>query len=414
MSHPRDRWAEGAEDGASKSTSRRPVDDAPRTRPAAPEGGGGGAEPDPGRAPEPSAVPPVRRAGREVYGWRGTSPRRASGGHARPGRRHRLRRALIAFVLVALTATGGTYAWADTKLDRTVDLGAYGHRPPPDRGVNYLIVGSDSRDGLSGADVRQLHAGGGGGRRTDSMIVLHTDGHRATMVSLPRDSWITIPRHLSPSTGKRTAPEKDKLNAAFSYGGPELLIRTVEHNTGLRIDHYAEIGFAGFVSIVNAVGGVHMCLPHDVRDEKSGADLKRGCQNLRGDQALAFVRQRHQERSGDLGRTRNQQKFLSALAHKAVTPRTLLDPSELYPALGAGLDTLVVDRDMSLQDLVAMGRSLRSVTGGRGRQVNVPVSGVGIPTSKGNVIRWNARRARVLFAELRHGRPVTETGKARP
>ncbi|MEU6766146.1 LCP family protein [Streptomyces sp. NPDC046853] len=338
-------------------------------------------------------------------------PRRA---HARqPKKRKKLRRAVLVLLGAVLALAGGTYGWAETRLDRDVDLGAYGDRPPPGKGTNYLIVGSDSRDGLSEDAVRDLKAGGGGGRRTDSMMLLHTGANGSSLVSLPRDSWVTLPGRLDTTTGKTKLPEGDKLNAAFSYGGPELLVHTVEKNTGLRIDHYAEIGFAGFVNIVDAIGGVRMCLDRDIKDEKSGADLRKGCHTLNGKQALAFVRQRHQEREGDLGRSKNQQKFLSTLAHQAARPDTLFDPTEIGPAVQAGLDTLIVDKDMSLPDLSKMFRAVQAVSGGKGKRINVPVSGFGVPTSKGNVLKWDAERSARLFAELRHDRPVTETGKSR-
>ncbi|MEU0372920.1 LCP family protein [Streptomyces sp. NPDC006283] len=351
-----------------------------------------------------SAPGAVRRAA--AYGWRGTTPRRRGRGRARPRRGRRVIRAVLAMVIALVAIAGGTFAWAQTELKQEVGLGAYGRGPAAGKGTNYLIVGSDSREGLSDDDVRDLRAGGGGGRRTDSIIVLHTGADGTVMVSLPRDSWVTIPGFHDPATGKRIAPAKDKLNAAFAYGGPELLAHTVEHNTGLRIDHYAEIGFAGFVKVVDALGGVRFCLDRDIKDEKSGADLRRGCQTLRGRQALAFVRQRHQETEGDLGRSRNQQRFLAALADKVSTSGTLLDPSQLYPALDAGLDTLVVDRDMDLRRLAQMFRSLQG-SGDSVKRVTVPVDGVGIPTSKGNVIRWDADRAALLFRQVREDLPVT-------
>lgn len=332
-------------------------------------------------------------------------PRRA---HARqPKKRRRLRRAVLVLLTGVLVAAGGsTYGWAETSLQREVDLGAYGDRPAPGEGTNYLIVGSDSRDGLSEDAVQDLRAGGGGGRRTDSMMLLHTGANGTSMVSLPRDSWVTVPGRLDTNTGKTKRPEGDKLNAAFAYGGPELLVHTVERNTGLRIDHYAEIGFAGFVNIVDAIGGVRMCLDRDIKDKKSGADLRKGCHTLDGKQALAFVRQRHQEREGDLGRSKNQQKFLSTLAHQAARPGTLFDPTEIGPAMRAGLDTLIVDEDMSLRDLSEMFRAVQSVSGGKGTRLNVPVSGFGVPTSKGNVLKWDAKKSARLFAALRQDRPL--------
>ncbi|WP_155059567.1 LCP family protein [Streptomyces blattellae] len=339
---------------------------------------------------------------------------RAGGGHThstrprwvRPSRRRRVAR-LLALLLCALLLTGlGTYAWADFRLDRAVDLGGPG-RPPQGKGTTYLIVGSDSRDGLSERTRKDLHAGGGGGSRTDSMMLLHTGAHGTTMVSLPRDSWVTLPSYLDPETGKRYRPAKNKLNAAYSLGGPRLLVRTIELSTGLRIDHYAEIGFAGFVGVVDAVGGVEMCGDRDITDPKSGLNLRKGCHNLNGAQALAFVRQRHQEAEGDLGRSRNQRKFLSALARKAAAPGTALDPFRVYPALSAALDTLVVDQDMELPKLASLFQAMSSVSSGDGRQLNVPVSGPGFSTSRGSAVKWDTAKAEKLFAELRNDRPVS-------
>lgn len=347
-------------------------------------------------------------AGGVSSGVRSTAHRygpRARHARRRTGLR-RVRRACVTFLVAVLTLGLGGYAWADHQLRQEVDLGAYGPRPPADDGTTYLIVGSDSRGGLSVAERADLHAGGGGGRRTDVMILLHTGSAGTTMVSLPRDSWVTVPAHTRPETGKHIPAGKNKLNAAFSHGGPELLLRTVEHNTRLRIDHYAEIGFGGFVEVVDSLGGVRMCLRRDIRDTKSGADLEKGCQALDGADALAFVRQRHQETEGDLGRTRNQQRFLTALAHQAAEPETLLDPAESYAALSAGLDSLVVDRGMGLQDMASMVRAVRDVTSGDGRSMNVPVSGVGVPTRKGSAVTWDRAGASRLFHLLRHDRPV--------
>jgi LCP family protein required for cell wall assembly len=325
-----------------------------------------------------------------------------------------LRRALVALALALLGVPAGTLAWAGNTLNNSVDLAEPSGARRTGEGTNYLIVGSDSRAGLTDSQKRELHTGSAGGRRTDSMILLHTGANGTTMVSLPRDSWLTVPGFTSPRTGKHFGPTKNKLNAAFAMGGPKMLTRTIEHNTGLRIDHYAEIGFAGFVNLVDAVGGVRMCLDRDLKDEKSGADLKKGCQILDGTAALAFVRQRHQEAEGDLGRTKNQQKFLSALARKATARGTLLNPFALYPALQAGLDTLIVDRETGLLDLTTMFRAIQGVNGGHGKQINVPVSDVGIPTSKGNAVLWDKARARKLFDELARDRPVdVEDGRAR-
>ncbi|OPF84753.1 transcriptional regulator [Streptomyces antioxidans] len=314
----------------------------------------------------------------------------------------RLRRTVVVLLAAVLLGAASTYGWAWSKLNDDVDLAKVEDRPAPGKGTNYLIVGSDSRDGLSPKDKKNLHTGSAEGRRTDSMMILHTGAHGATMVSLPRDSWVTIPPYTYPMTGKRPGPSGNKLNAAFSLGGPELLVRTIEHNTGLRIDHYAEIGFAGFVNVVNSVGGVRMCLDKPVKDEKSGADLKAGCQTLDGRQALAFVRQRHHEAKGDLGRSQNQQKFLAALAKRAARPDQVFVPWKSLPTVGAGLDTLIVDKDTDLRTLVSLFEAMKRVAGGHGNRLTVPVAGRGVATSKGSALKWDEERARQLFERLRN------------
>ncbi|MGW2021389.1 LCP family protein [Streptomyces decoyicus] len=347
------------------------------------------------------------RTGPAGPGGGNTGRRRRAAGP--PRRRRRITRTLIVLSTVLAMGSVGTYVWADTKLHREVNLGKIADRPPQGRGTNYLIVGSDSRVGLSERAKKDLHTGGSAdaGRRTDSMILLHTGDHGTSMVSLPRDSWVNIPSHIRPETGKHYRASKNKLNAAFSFGGPDLLVRTIERNTGVHIDHYTEIGFAGFVGIVNAVGGVPMCLDRDVKDEKSGADLKKGCHTLDGRTALAFVRQRHQEAQGDLGRSQNQQKFLAALASKAATPDTLLDPSKVYPTMSAGLDTLIVDDDTGLPNLTSLFKAMKAVTAGDGKRLTVPVSSLSFPTSKGSAVKWNTQQAKKLFTELNEDRPVT-------
>ncbi|MFD0165096.1 LCP family protein [Streptomyces decoyicus] len=354
---------------------------------------------------------PPLRTGPAGPGGGNTGRRRRAAGP--PSRRRRVTRALIVLSTVLAVGSVGTYVWADTKLHREVDLGKIADRPPQGRGTNYLIVGSDSRVGLSERAKKDLHTGGSAdaGRRTDSMILLHTGEHGTSMVSLPRDSWVNIPSHIRPETGKHYRASKNKLNAAFSFGGPDLLVRTIERNTGVHIDHYTEIGFAGFVGIVNAVGGVPMCLDRDVKDEKSGADLKKGCHTLDGRTALAFVRQRHQEAQGDLGRSQNQQKFLAALASKAATPGTLLDPSKVYPTMSAGLDTLIVDDDTGLPNLTSLFKSMKAVTAGDGKRLTVPVASLNFPTSKGSAVKWDTQQAKKLFTELSQDQPVTFNAK---
>ncbi|WP_030603694.1 LCP family protein [Streptomyces fulvoviolaceus] len=322
-----------------------------------------------------------------------------------PNWRKRIKWTAITVVTVLVATTIGTYFWADSKLNRDVDLSKVIDRPETGEGTNYLIVGSDSRAGMSAEEKKKLHTGSAEGKRTDSMMILHTGSNGDTLISLPRDSNVEIPTYKGSESGKtyEGTGRQVKLNAAYAEDGPELLVRTVEYNTGLHIDHYVEIGFAGFANIVDAVGGVEIEIPKGgMKDTKSGADFEAGKQTLNGEQALAFVRTRYALAGSDLDRTKNQQKFLNALANQVATPSTILNPFKLYPTMGAGLDSLVVDKDMGLYDLAKMFWAMKGVNGGDGKSMNMPTSG----SVNGNLI-WDKTKLKTLVDELKNDEKVT-------
>ncbi|MEU6812616.1 LCP family protein [Streptomyces sp. NPDC046831] len=345
----------------------------------------------------------------QVYGGAGGGPGGGGYGGQRPAPdwRRRIKLTAITVVAVLLVTSVATYFWADSKLNREVDLSRVIDRPEAGEGTNYLIVGSDSRAGLSAEDKKKLHTGSAEGKRTDSMMILHVGGNGDTLISLPRDSDVEIPTYVGSESGKRFqgTGRHTKLNAAYAEDGPTLLVRTVEFNTGLHIDHYVEIGFAGFANIVDAVGGVDITIDKAFKDKYSGADFQAGEQTLNGEQALAFVRTRHAFAASDLERTKNQQKFLSALAHQVATPSTVLNPFKLYPTMGAGLDSLIVDKDMGLWDLASMFWAMKGVSGGDGTSMNMPVSG----SSGGNLV-WDKAKVRTLVNELKNDEKVTVSG----
>ncbi|MGW1807678.1 LCP family protein [Streptomyces sp. NPDC002078] len=324
----------------------------------------------------------------------------------RPNWRRRIKWTVITLATVLVVTSVATYFWADSKLRREVDLSKVIDRPASGAGTNYLIVGSDSREGMSKADEKKLHTGAAEGKRTDSMMILHVGDNGDTLISLPRDSNVTIPSFRGSTSGKiRPAMGQNKLNAAYAYDGPTLLVRTIEYNTGLHIDHYVEIGFQGFANIVDAVGGVEINIDKGFKDKWSGADFKAGQQTLNGQQALAFVRTRHAFAASDLQRTKNQQKFLSALAHQVATPGTVLNPFKFYPTMGAGLDSLIVDKDMSLWDLGSMFWAMKGVQGGDGVSMNMPISG----SAGGNLV-WDKAKVKTLVNELNNDQKVTVSG----
>ncbi|MER5568134.1 LCP family protein [Streptomyces goshikiensis] len=337
-------------------------------------------------------------------------PQRPRPGGGRPGAApdwgRRIKIGSIVLVSALLVTSIGTYFWADSKVRREVDLSKVIERPKEGDCTTYLIVGSDSREGLSDEDKKKLHTGSAEGKRTDSMMILAACSSGNTMVSLPRDSDVEIPSFVGSESGKKFAAKgkHTKLNAAYADDGPELLVRTVEFNTGLRIDHYAEIGFAGFANIVDALGGVELDIDKGFKDEKSGADFKSGKQTLNGEQSLAYVRTRYAFAESDLQRTKNQQKFLSALASQAATPGTILNPFALYPTLGAGLDTLIVDKDMGLFDLGEMFFAMKGISGGDGVSMNMPISG-----ERGGNLIWDKTKVQELVKQIQNDQKVTVT-----
>lgn len=346
----------------------------------------------------------------QVYGGGGPGGPGGSTHEPRPAPnwRRRIKWTAITVVTVLVVTTIGTYFWADSKLNREVDLSKVIDRPDAGEGTNYLIVGSDSRAGMSAEEKKKLHTGSAEGKRTDSMMILHTGSNGDTLISLPRDSDVEIPTFKGSESGKtyQGTGRHVKLNAAYAEDGPELLVRTVEFNTGLRIDHYVEIGFAGFANIVDAVGGVEITIPKGgMKDTKSGADFEAGKQTLNGEEALAFVRTRYALKASDLDRTKNQQKFLAALANQVATPGTVLNPFKLYPTMGAGLDSLIVDKDMGLFDLADMFWAMKSVNSGDGKSMNMPISG----SSNGNLV-WDKAKVKTLVEQLKNDEKVTVSG----
>lgn len=299
---------------------------------------------------------------------------------------------MLVFV-VGVVAVG---VWMDSSLHRIPALADYAERPAAGRGTTWLLVGSDSRQNLSPEQQAELTTGGDmGAGRTDTILLVHLpaigSSTPTTMVSIPRDSYVPIPGY-----------GEDKINAAFTFGGAPLLAQTVEQATGLRLDHYAEIGFDGFAVMVDAVGGVTMCPPEPISDPLAGIDLPAGCQKLNGRNALGFVRTRATPRA-DLDRMIHQREFMSALLHRAASPAVLLNPLRWYPMAHAASAAVTVNQGDHIWDLARLGWALR----GDMLTTTVPI-GEFTGSDSGSVVVWNHDAASQLFAALASDSPVPQ------
>jgi LCP family protein required for cell wall assembly len=253
---------------------------------------------------------------------------------------------------------------------------------------------------------QDFHAGSDSGRRSDTIMLLHYGSSGPDLISIPRDSYVAIPAYTD-SSGANHGASKNKINSAYQFGGPQLLVRTVEQATDVRIDHYLEVGFLGVVNVVNGVGGVNMCLPNAVHDDYSGADLAAGCQVLNGEQSLALIRSRYSLPDSDISRMANQQAFVSALAQSVLRPGTLLNPFVFYPMLSSMLDSIAVDDGTDLWSLIGLAWHSRSIANDKGTIGTVPIADQGYDVSGvGSTVLWNDTKAEQLFAAVNADRTI--------
>ncbi|GAA5047042.1 hypothetical protein GCM10023318_13020 [Nocardia callitridis] len=289
-------------------------------------------------------------------------------------------------VLVLVLATVGAVVQLDRSLHRIPALAGYSGRVGDTPGTNWLLVGSDGRGDLSEDQTQELSTGGDvGPERTDTILLVHvpSSGGKTTMVSLPRDSYVDVP-----------GQGKDKLNASFAIGGPQLLVQTVENATGVHLDHYAQIGFGGFAGVVDTLGGIDICVPEPIDDPLAGINLAAGCQTLNGPQALGFVRSRATAMA-DVDRMNHQRLFMEALLKKVSSAGTLANPFTLWPLARDIAGSLKVDQKDHIWDLAMLGWAMRGET----VATTVPIGGFE-DTDSGNVLLWDSEQASPFFDAL--------------
>lgn len=286
--------------------------------------------------------------------------------------------------------------------------------------VNYLIVGSDTREGLSREEIKRLRVGGtevAAGKRSDTMLLVHISKKRdkAAIISIPRDSYALIPEHKSINTGKVIGPAYSKINSAYSWGGAPLLIETFESMSGLRIDHYVEINFVGFVRMVDALGGVEICTKRDINDPKSHLTLPAGNHVLDGVDSLKYVRSRTFDGLGDLGRMKRQQEFAGAMLRKATSAGVLLNPIKLLDFINSALASVTTDSNLSQGDLLTLGKQLRNLSASNVRTLTIPLKYYNY--NKNGVsaaVLWDPELSVELFDRIKNDEALIDKVKPEP
>ncbi|HEY1132954.1 MAG TPA: LCP family protein, partial [Nocardioides sp.] len=324
--------------------------------------------------PPPSARPPA-----------GPAPRRR--------RRFPVFRVLLLLVVLWLVFLVAVPIWAWNNVDR-IDAMPTGDRPGEQGGTTYLVVGSDSRAGLSEEERRSLGTGDVGGNRTDTIILIHTGGGEPVVVSFPRDSFVDLP------DGGTT-----KINAVYARGGEgddgaRYLVETIEQNTGIRIDHYAEIGMGGVAQVVDAIGGIEICPEDAIKDDGAHLDIPAGCQEADGTTALNYSRARCSKNgppecpltASDLDRVQNQREVVSAVGSKAANPMNVLLPWRYVDLNVAATSFIAVDEQTNVVEAGRMALALRAIGGGA-RNCTVPLT-------DSSAESWDEERSGALFSAI--------------
>lgn len=315
------------------------------------------------------------------------------GTHAREGRRRSVLKLLgiTAAVLILLVGVGAAGAgWYLRDSLQTIDQNIERFTAPdvqiPEaqrpvviapEATNILLLGSDSR--ISAGDPSQWTFGA---QRTDAIMVLHIPANRksAYIVSIPRDSWVSIPNRK----------DKAKINAGFSYGGPTLMVQTVEKLTGIRLDHVVIIDFDGFVDLTDKLGGVDI----DVAGE--------GMQHMNGADALAYVRVRKTLPNGDFDRVKRQQNWIRTVMSDMLSKDMAKSPKTLMDSLKTLSKNVATDDALSIEEMRDLGWSMKSVRAKNVTFMTVPVAGTGwSPDGKQSIVNLDLPKDRKLFEAIK-------------
>lgn len=316
--------------------------------------------------------------------------------------------ASAALVVLVIAGLGLAYANLDRNIER-VDLDAAVGTDRPTAAVegplNILVMGSDTREGVGNDQFGGGNEPGEAQSDTNMLVHLSADRSRAMVVSIPRDSMVRAPENCADLNSTVADGVVRQWNLNFNEGGPACVVRTLEGNTDIRIDHFVVVDFSGFQQMVDALGGVEVCLPQDVSDRRAHFEKEAGRHLLTGEEALGYVRLRHGLGDGsDLGRIERQQAFMSSVAQKATSTRLLLRPDRLYAFLDAATESITTDRELGTTSLARIANSVRAIGLDQVEFVTVPVEEY---PDDPNRVQWTAE-ADLLWASIRNDVPLTE------
>jgi LCP family protein required for cell wall assembly len=256
-----------------------------------------------------------------------------------------------------------------------------GDRPGEQDGTTYLLVGSDSRGDLTKEERKELGTGNASGQRTDTIMLLHTGSGPNLLMSIPRDSIVDVPGHGT-----------TKINSAFAFGGPELLVQTIENETGIRVDQYVEIGFGGFVDLVDAVNGIEICPKEAMKDPLANLDIKKGCQDVDGVTALGYARSRHTSGIGDIDRARHQREVVAAIGRKVASPWSIVNPFRYWNLNMAATQAVAFGEGTSPWRAAMWASAMTNVDGTDGLTCGVPIADL--------AVNWDEERSQKLFQAI--------------
>ncbi|MEU3018801.1 LCP family protein [Nocardiopsis sp. NPDC007018] len=393
--------AEGDGDADSSGATDAPEDTDDATTGAASAAGADGApdsDEDADTRPGPDAAPENADAAA------------ATSARGNKRKRSRLRRVVMwtsaSLALILLAGVGTAYAYYYSLRSDMVqhDIEALlSDEERPDKisdAVNILFIGSDGYEEDSPAYSTEFE-----GERSDSLMLAHiSPDNRVSVVSFPRDSLVQLPQCEAYGQTEGTYGYFGMINAAMYHGGPPCVVRTIESLTDIRVDHFVHLSFASFRDVVNAMGGVDMCIPEPMQDRRSKLDLPAGEQTLDGDQALSFVRARYDiGDGGDMGRIDRQQMFLAALADQVTSSDVLSSPSKLNGILQAVAQHSATDRELSLDRMLSIAVTMADVDLSDIEFHTVPWYQAPYDPNR---VMWHEAEAAELFSAVREDRPL--------